>query len=53
MVQVCRWLLAEEIRVQSQNHTQEIYGLQSDGEKDLIKKSVPYRIHVNTMSCYP
>jgi len=50
MVQVCRWLLIEETRVQSQNNTQENYGLQSDGEKDLILKNVPYRIHINTTS---
>jgi hypothetical protein len=48
MVQVCRWLLIEETRVQSQNNTQEMYGLQSDGEKGLIKKFGPYRMHVNT-----
>jgi len=50
MVQVCRWLLIEETRVQSPNNTQETYDLQSDGEKDLIKKCVPYRIHENTTS---
>jgi hypothetical protein len=41
MVQVCRWLLTEEIRVQFQNNTQEIYGLQSDDEKVLIKILCP------------
>ena len=41
MVQVCRWFLIEETRVQSQNNTQETYGLQNDNEKDLIKKMCP------------
>jgi len=50
MVQVCRWLLTEETRVQSQNNTQETRGLQSDGEKDFILKNMPYRTHVNTTS---
>jgi isopentenyldiphosphate isomerase len=50
-------LLTEQIRVQSQNNKDEIYDVQSDSEKDLIKefrslpcKFVPYRIHATVIS---
>jgi hypothetical protein len=56
MVQVCRWFLIEETKIESQSNifVQETYGLKSDGEQYLIKKYVPFRIHVNTTSpCNP